>query len=242
MDDMLRKTVAEARQRPELQPVFDAPIPRRYEPFVQLNTNLGGLPAFAGNRVELLSDYAGAVDCIVQAIEYAQRYVHVEYYIFADDSTGGKVVDALIGAQQRGVVCRVLIDHSGNARFNRTVLERLRAGGVTAHLMLPLHIFDGKWSRFDLRNHRKIVVVDGEVGLRWYAVALRLPAVLSLGVVGLSIALGAPAEVRFSELSPLTPILFFLVIGEELGWHGYTLPRLQARYGALGASLTLGIL
>jgi membrane protease YdiL (CAAX protease family) len=80
------------------------------------------------------------------------------------------------------------------------------------------------------------------VGLRWYAVALGLPAALSLGVVGLSIALGAAAEVRFNELSPLTVILFFLVIGEELGWRGYALPRLQARYGALGASLILGIL
>jgi membrane protease YdiL (CAAX protease family) len=80
------------------------------------------------------------------------------------------------------------------------------------------------------------------VGLHWYAVALGLPAVLSLGVVGLGIALGAPTEVRFNELSPLTVILFFLVIGEELGWRGYALPRLQARYGVLGASLILGIL
>jgi CAAX protease family protein len=80
------------------------------------------------------------------------------------------------------------------------------------------------------------------VGLRWYAVALGLPAVLSLGVVSLSVALGAPAEVRFNELSPLAVLLFFLVIGEELGWRGYALPRLQARYGALGASLILGIL
>ena len=164
MDDMLRKTVADARQRPELQAVFDAPILPRYEPFVQRNANLGGLPAVAGNRVELLSDYAGAVDRIVQAIEGAQHYVHVEYYIFADDATGGKVVDALIDAQQRGVACRVLIDHIGNSRFNRTVLERLRAGDVAAHLMLPMRIFDGERSRFDLRNHRKIVVVDGEVG------------------------------------------------------------------------------
>jgi membrane protease YdiL (CAAX protease family) len=80
------------------------------------------------------------------------------------------------------------------------------------------------------------------VGPRWYAVALGLPALLSLGVVGLSLALGAPAEVRFNELSPLALILFFLVIGEELGWRGYALPRLQTRYGALGASLILGLL
>src|SRR5262249_13262054 len=128
------------------------------------NTNLGGLPPFAGNRVDLLPDYAGAVDSIVQAIEGAQRYVHVEYYAFADDSTGGKVIDALIRAQQRGVPCRVLVDHIGNFSHNHAVLKRLRAGGVAAHRMLPIRIFSAEWLRFDLRNHRKIVVVDGEVG------------------------------------------------------------------------------
>jgi CAAX protease family protein len=80
------------------------------------------------------------------------------------------------------------------------------------------------------------------IGLRWYVVALGLPAVLSLAAVGLSLALGAPADVHFSELSPLTVTLFILVIGEELGWRGYALPRLQARYGGLGASLILGVL
>jgi membrane protease YdiL (CAAX protease family) len=76
----------------------------------------------------------------------------------------------------------------------------------------------------------------------WYAVALGLPALLSLLVVGLGILLGAPAQVRFSDLSPLTLTLFVLVIGEELGWRGFALPRLQARFGALGASLLLGLL
>jgi membrane protease YdiL (CAAX protease family) len=80
------------------------------------------------------------------------------------------------------------------------------------------------------------------VGLRWYVVALGLPALLSLAAVGLSLLFGAPADVQFSQLSPLTSILFILVIGEELGWRGYALPRLQARYGGLGASLILGIL
>lgn len=80
------------------------------------------------------------------------------------------------------------------------------------------------------------------VGPHWYLIALGLPAVLSLGASGLSLALGAPADVRFSELSALTLLLFVLVIGEELGWRGFALPRLQARYGPLGASAILGTL
>src|SRR6266536_2785766 len=68
MDELLRKAVVDARQLPTLQEVLDPPVPLRFAPLVQLNTNLGGLPPFAGNRVELLPDYQGAVDCIVAAI------------------------------------------------------------------------------------------------------------------------------------------------------------------------------
>ena len=164
MDELLRKAVVDARQLPTLQEVLDPPIPPRFAPLVQLNTNLGGLPPFAGNRVELLPDYQGAVDCIVAAIERAQRYVHVEYFQFADDATGSKVIDALIRAQKRGVPCRVLVDYIGNFFFNRALLKRLRSGGVAAQRMLPIRIFSTEWLRFDLRNHRKIVVVDGELG------------------------------------------------------------------------------
>ena len=82
----------------------------------------------------------------------------------------------------------------------------------------------------------------GRVGLRWYIVALGLPAVLSLGTVGLSLALGMPTTVQFNALSPVAITLFILVIGEELGWRGYALPRLQTRFGGVGASLILGIL
>jgi uncharacterized protein len=80
------------------------------------------------------------------------------------------------------------------------------------------------------------------VAPHWYLVALGLPALLSFGASGLSLAIGAPADVRFSELSLLTLVLFVLVIGEELGWRGFALPRLQARYGDLGASVILGLL
>jgi cardiolipin synthase A/B len=156
--------VAQAALLPELRAIIDPPIPPPYEPTVRLTANLGGMPALAGNSVELLSDYDGAIDRIVADIDAAQHYVHVEYFRFADDRIGARVIDALIRAHTRGVPCRVLIDHLGNFGFNRPVLKRLRESGVAVHQMLPMRPFDNQWNRLDLRNHRKIVVVDGTIG------------------------------------------------------------------------------
>ena len=164
MDDQIKQAVAQAALLPELRAIIDPPIPPPYEPTVRLTANLGGMPALAGNSVELLSDYDGAIDRIVADIDAAQHYVHVEYFRFADDRIGARVIDALIRAHTRGVPCRVLIDHLGNFGFNRPVLKRLRESGVAVHQMLPMRPFDNQWNRLDLRNHRKIVVVDGTIG------------------------------------------------------------------------------
>jgi cardiolipin synthase len=84
--------------------------------------------------------------------------------MFADDKIGAPVIDALVRARERGVICRVLIDHLGNIGYHNPVFKRLRTAGIAVHLMLPMKPFDNQWNRLDLRNHRKIVVVDGNVG------------------------------------------------------------------------------
>jgi len=100
----------------------------------------------------------------VQDIDNAQMYVHIEYFMFANDAIGARVIDSLIRARERGVICRVLIDHLGNFGYHAPVLKRLRASGIRVQLMLPLQPFDNQWNRPDLRNHRKIVVIDGAIG------------------------------------------------------------------------------
>ncbi len=164
MNEHIKELAEEAEQIPELAPLVDPPVPVRYEPLVNLIAKLTGMPSMAGNTVELLPDYVGAADRIVQDIDAAKRFVHVEYFMFADDKIGAPVIDALIRARGRGVVCRVLIDHLGDIGYHGPVLKRLEAAGIPVHQMLPAKPFDNQWNRIDLRNHRKIVVVDGRVG------------------------------------------------------------------------------
>ena len=164
MNERIKDIAEDAQQTPALQPIFDPPLSARYEPIASLNARLSGMPVVAGNTVELLTDYVGSVERIVQDIDAAKRYIHLEYFMFANDTIGAPVVDALIRAHERGVKCRVLIDHLGNLLFNGPVFRRLRAAGIDVHEMLPLDPPANQWNRPDLRNHRKIVVVDGTIG------------------------------------------------------------------------------
>ena len=163
MNERIKEFAEEAEQIPALASIVDPPLPARYEPHANLITRLTGMPVMAGNTVELLSDYVGAVDRIVRDIDAARRFVHLEYFMFADDTIGARVIDALVRARKRGVVCRVLIDHLSNLLLRGPVLKKLGAAGIPVHQTLPANPFSNQWNRIDLRNHRKIVIVDGRV-------------------------------------------------------------------------------
>src|SRR5215216_3781978 len=78
MNERIKEFAEDAEQIPELAPVVDPPVPARYESLVNLIAQLSGMPSMAGNTVELMPDYAGVVDRIVQDIDAAKRFVHVE--------------------------------------------------------------------------------------------------------------------------------------------------------------------
>ena len=133
---------------------------------VALNSNLGALPMVNGNSAELLPDYNGTFDAMIAEIESAASYVHVEFYILVLDSTTEPFFQALARAQARGVAVRVLSDDLAGIMFpgRKETIKYLRDAGAEYHPMLPLRPFHGQWQRPDLRNHRKILVVDGHVG------------------------------------------------------------------------------
>jgi cardiolipin synthase len=133
---------------------------------VELNRNLGAMPLVGGNTAALLGDYNGSLAAMTDAIANARRYVHVEFYILALDHTTAPFFDALEAAAARGVVVRVLLDHIASVRvpgYHRTV-RRLKTMGVDWHFMLPVQPFRGRYQRPDLRNHRKLLIVDGNIG------------------------------------------------------------------------------
>ncbi len=125
---------------------------------------LGELGVETGNHIGLLDDYDASIQRLIGDIDSARHSVHLLYYIFADDSAGRAVTAALIRAAQRGVTCRVLMDAIGSWTALKSLAPQLRANGVSVLEMLPVGFLRAKTVRFDLRNHRKIAVIDGRVG------------------------------------------------------------------------------
>src|SRR5262249_9615352 len=101
---------------------------------------------------------------LIADIEQAKHHVHLQFYIFADDVTTGPVIEALGRAVQRGVRCRVLADAIGSRAALRTLRPKLTALVVAVHEMLPASLWPWRKARLDLRNHRKIAVMDGHIG------------------------------------------------------------------------------
>ena len=139
-------------------------LPETYAPAAKLVQNLGQFPILGGNRIDLLSDYDRTVDQLVSDINGANHHVHLLSYIFANDRTGSKVIDALIRATERGVECRVLVDALGSRRWARTIRNRLTSEGVQVARALPVTFLRRRSARADLRNHRKIAIIDASIG------------------------------------------------------------------------------
>ena len=135
------------------------------EPAVRLAQRLGELPILGGNRAEVLADYGGILDRLVADIDAAASHVHLLFYIVADDPVAGRVMAALERAVERGVVCRLLADALGSRGVGFEKLQpRLVAAGIEAHATLRLSFIRSRGGRVDLRNHRKIAVIDGRIG------------------------------------------------------------------------------
>jgi cardiolipin synthase A/B len=125
---------------------------------------LGGLPFTRGNHLELLIDGEETFERIFRAIGEAKSYLCVNFFIVKNDKLGTRFQQALIERARAGVKVYFLFDEIGSHKLPRRFLKELKEAGVECN---SFGINRHWWSRFQLnfRNHRKIVVSDGEVAL-----------------------------------------------------------------------------
>ena len=144
-------------------PDLHARVPERYAHVFRVGRSINGFAPVGGNRGRLLSDSNASIASLVADIDAAKDHVHVIFYIWLPDGNGLKVVEALKGAAARGVTCRVMADGLGS----RIMIESehwsaMRDARVRATIALPIGnlLLRPLLGRIDLRNHRKIVVID----------------------------------------------------------------------------------
>jgi cardiolipin synthase A/B len=196
---------------------------------VTMNRNLGSLPMVGGNSAEIES-YTGSIQAMADAIDQAQHFVHVEFFILVQDEATAPVFDALERACKRSVEVRVLSDHVAQFMYpnRKATIRRFDAMGAEYRPMLPLQPFRGHWRRPDLRNHRKLLVVDGVVGftgsqnliidhyhkkktikqgLHWHELMVRLtgPSVRELDAVFVTDWYSETDELLALDTSPVRP-------------------------------------
>ncbi len=131
-----------------------------------LNTRLGGLPVVDGNDVLILEGFQDQLAAMTEAVGRARDHVHVEFYITAWDEMTDPFFRALVEAAERGVTVRLLLDHLGSRSIPsyKELCRRLDGTSIQWHAMLPIQPLRRRFRRPDLRNHRKLLVVDGTIG------------------------------------------------------------------------------
>ena len=128
--------------------------------------SVDGFGTTVGNRATLLPDAATARARLIEDIDNATESIQCMYYIWLDDNTGRSVAEALMRAARRGVVCHAIADDLGSHRFVRSKWwQAMREAGVKLAVALPIRwvVNTILFSRLDLRNHRKITVIDSRI-------------------------------------------------------------------------------
>lgn len=120
-------------------------------------------PFSINNEVKVLKNGEETFDAIIQAIEDAQDTIHLEYFIIRDDRIGRRIRNVLIDKAKQGVTVRIIYDSVGCWQLTDDFFGPMRSVGIESHPFLP--VLSPLLSReLNYRNHRKIIVVDGQVG------------------------------------------------------------------------------
>jgi cardiolipin synthase A/B len=172
-----RRRVARIREVLERMPPLAGPaagseeniravVAPRFERLSRVGQSISGFEPIGGNTGRLLEDSNATIDAMVADIDAASDHVHVLFYIWLPDGNGLKVAQALMRAATRGVTCRAIADDLGSRiMIGSAHWQAMRRAGVQLAAALPIGnpLLRPLTGRIDLRNHRKIVVIDGHI-------------------------------------------------------------------------------
>ena len=141
-------------------------VPQLYAHLFQVGQSVNGFEPVGGNRAHLIQDSDATIASMVDDIDAAKDHVHLMFYIWLPDNNGRKVVEALKRAAARGVTCRAMADSLGShIMIDSEHWQAMREAGVRLASTLPIGnpLLRPLKGRIDLRNHRKIVVIDNYI-------------------------------------------------------------------------------
>ena len=157
MNQLTKRSMLEFAEQQNLR------LPEKHKPLIDLFVNQNLALPFKDNHVEIYTDGYAFFPALLAAIAGAKQSIHIDMYIFADDALGTLVSDALIDKAHQGVEIRVVYDDVGCWNVKHDFFEHMREEGIQVVSFLPVR-FPSFTSKVNYRNHRKIVVIDGNVG------------------------------------------------------------------------------
>lgn len=141
----------------------DFNIPEEYRTISNLFMNQNLALPFKNNEVEIYTSGYDFFPSLLMEIGKAEHHIHIDTFIISDDPLGRLIADALIDKARQGIEVRLIYDDVGSWRTPNSFFTRMRNEGVEVYAFMPVR-FPAFTSRVNYRNHRKICVIDGEVG------------------------------------------------------------------------------
>ncbi|OPZ32236.1 MAG: Major cardiolipin synthase ClsA [Bacteroidetes bacterium ADurb.BinA174] len=160
-----KRMYSKLKKRPldEIGTLEEFTYPKEHASLIRLLRNLDHTPLLGGNDIQFFTECSDKFEHLIRDIENAKKHIHIEYYAFDGDAIGTKVKNALIEKSLEGVEVRVIYDSFGSRKTKKAFFEEFRKAGIEVEPFLKLAL-PKLTSRLNFRNHRKIVVIDGQIG------------------------------------------------------------------------------
>ena len=157
VDELSKRSMLSFVEQPDLH------VPERYKQLVDLFVNQNMSLPFKAGKIDIMTGGYAFFPELLKDIAQARHHIHIDMYIFEDDALGLLIADALADRARSGVLVRVIYDDVGCWKVHHNFFERMRESGIEIVPYLPVR-FPSFTSKANCRNHRKLIVIDGQVG------------------------------------------------------------------------------